>query len=1610
YHTRDSLFSVRSKIPAEISISGNQITITAPTFNLQTGNNYIWFTFDINSEAKHGNTVDFSLAANAAILGDNTFPSTAIDPINSATIHESLKFSNFSNDNTWTTTDLWEIGEPQGLGIYDPNFAYSGSNVLATNLTGNYSPSIEADLPETATTQPINAKFYQNLTVRYRRWLNIEYFDKTSVKVSNNDGATWTNIFQNNTGILDRTWQPISIGISQWATRKENVRIMFSMDTTNQFTEYGGWNIDNFAITGEFIHSDVGITNLITPVQACGLTNAEEVKVVLRNFGGATVDTPFDVGYSLNGGATWVKEEYNLPIESEADPEGIYELEYTFTTLADFSSPGLKNLRFKTFLEGDQDTKNDEFSTSVYVFPTVAYPYQTSFESNNAYWNPSGVKSSWQWGTPNGTLIKTASNGTRVWATSLSGNYNHNEQSYLESPCFDLTTAEMPVIAFDYLMQVEQGVDGLTLEYSIDGGDTWTILPAHENYAYNWYDTPEVTALGTEGWSVNKSGYVTAKSLLPNDVLGISGVKFRFVFGSNATTRSEGVAIDMIRVYELPYDVGITELISPNNNCEIGNNVPLEFKLKNYGFRTIPQNTEIPIVVQVDGGALKMETITTPSQLAQNDEYTFTTTNTFNLFSAGVHEIVAYTNLEVDDNNANNSHETSVEVLGMPEFTLGPDIGVEDFTNPVTLDAGAGYTSYSWFELPDDVTSIGSDQTYDVSDEGDFRVIITKYINAELTCEAQDDISVMLSDKDVGVADITNLDDACEHDSPLSPQVVIQSFRNSPFNGSETIPLVVEVDGEIVLTEDYTPADGWGTLDETIPFTFTGTIDLSEAKTYNISIHTNLPDDLERSNDARSKSVTTYGIPEVKIFARLHEAPEVFEVFNEIITTQADTLVLKATDGFSSYQWERKAPGETIWTSLSTGQSYTPITKQTNDYRVTVVDPNGCGTPETNNATVTISAFDLSVVSINSPTTNICDSGEPIPLSVTIKNVGQDSYPAGTEIIFEANTPIGYQIETLTLDNQLSIGGELTFEFSEKVNLPIGINYINISATTAFDPNTSNNELSITATVNPTPSVTIEPSVLYKIFDLYEVYEIIPNYSEPYDAEDSFTYLWHDGSTSPTYQVYHPTDYPSYEVTVENSFGCTATSSMTIISADLQVSSIVSPFTDCGLTDETPVTIAIRNNGNTIYPSSTGIDVDLYLNGLKIATETITLSENFSAKTTKEFTLAQKLDLGEVNSATVQVDISSSAEEVNYENNTRNKSVYALGFPSPNLGADRDIYAWEEELDPGYYDMYLWQDESTERIYTATDNGLYTVTVTDFSGCQGTDEVSLVFYKDDIELLEVIEPTTGCGLTENETISFRIQNNGNYPIPTGRTIDVGYTVNGLGFPNSITLAEDMGVGDIFEITLPQTIDLSQPKEHTIIFWIDMENDGFNDNNNIIQIINSYPALNLNLNYASGTVSNVPLVLDAGEGYTSYAWTFNGTEVSSEQTYTASISGTYGALVSNSNGCLAYKEVDITILMPDYTISELISPTNTCVFGNNHEVTVEVTNVGTDVLGAGEEINIELWLNGTLITTETFEMESDLEPGQSIVITLDYKLNLGSASEHSIGVKVIAPID
>jgi hypothetical protein len=1601
FHTRDSLFSVVDPIPADVIINDNNITITAPTFNLLTGSNFIWFSFDINSSSAYGNIIDFTLDQNSVLLGSQSFPPSALDPVAVATIHESLLYDDFEDTDYWTLTSLWEIGTPIGTGAYDATYPFSGSKVLATNLNGNYPPNISTLNPHTAYSVSVNAKYYQNLSVTYKRWLAIEFFDKARVKVSTNGGANWSTIYSSGSDVTDRSWRNISHNISSLATRKEDVMVMFSIDESNYAVEYGGWNVDNFAITGEFIHSDVGVKEKIIPVQQCGLTSNEIVSVVVKNYGGATVNVPFEVGYSLNGGATYTKEWFSDPIASEADDEGDNEIVFTFSTPANLSIPGLKSLVFRTFLDGDQDAANDAYSTTLFVFPTVSYPYQASFESTSSFWYPSGTNSSWQWGTPSGTYNNKASHGTKVWATSLAQNYKNNELSYLESPCFDLTGAEYPIFSFDYIMQIEQGVDGLAVQYSVDGG-SWSLLTAHNDYSANWYDTEDVEALGTDGWSQNKTNYVTAKTLLPNDAWDASNVKFRFVFASNSSVTHEGVALDMVKVYELPYDLGITEPISPESDCEIGADVTLELKMENFGIRPVPMGTDIPVRVQVNSGNIITETITLPYELNQlNSTLDFETVNTFNLFNEGSHDILAYTALQNDDDRTNDTLKTQVSVLGMPSYSIGPDIGTMQ-PDTITLDAGEGYESYAWFKW-DEVDTwdpVGTEQTYQVelNGWGTYKIEITNAI----PCFAKDSITIAQSDKDVGVLSIDNLYNECFHPDPIYPSVTLKFYGNVPFDGVESFPVVAKVDGVVVLNEEYTPAENWGDseLNDEAVFTFDGSIDLSQAKEYAISIFTNFSLDLDRSNDASNEQISTWGLPEVVTSVR--RSVSEYISLDTVITMSADTLVLRASDGFETYQWERQLPGQTTWSPLGSGQNLNLSSVANNlissSYRVTVEAFHGCGT---DSDTIYVNANDLSIEAIESPDEIICYSDELTPLSIVIKNKGRDTYPIGTEINAFVVTPTNEQSVTITLTNPFEPNQELIYQFPEMELLPIGDNYISYSISIANDPIPENNSMDRLVTVDPSPSVTITPSVLYMIFGAQDYYDIEPEYSE-----DVTSYLWQDNTDDPTYLIYGPPAYSDYTVTVENIYGCPDDATLKVVTNDLVISQIVSPSNDCVLNDETPVTFTLFNNGNATYPIGTEIDVELILNGSLITTETVILTSNFTSKTSRSITLTQKIDLYELETATVQLNISSEYEEVYYTNNTLNKTVSALGYPSITLGPDREVHAWEEILDPGYYEYYLWQDESTNRTYTATEDGTYSVTVTDFSGCQGYAEVTLTFFIDDIGVTEMAQPLSACDLSSSETVEFVFKNFGTHTFPSGTPIDIGFSHDGQNHSETIYLVDNFAPDEELSVTFSETVNLSERKIHDITIWVDVDNDMVTENNSVTFQVNAFPDVYFSFGLPDGFYSNQPYILDAGEGYTSYLWQ----DESTDQTFLVTETGLYSVTVTNDYGCIGYDEIFITILIPDYGITGILSPVSACDHINNELVTVNITNLGTDTLRVDDELPLALWLDEQLVANETLVLTQEVEPGEAIQYTFIQTINMSATGVYLVGIETNHPLD
>lgn len=204
----------------------------------------------------------------------------------------------------------------------------------------------------------------------------------------------------------------------------------------------------------------------------------------------------------------------------------------------------------------------------VFVFPNVLVtptnPYKENFETSSGGWLPNGSVAgvpktySWTYGIPNGTKINVA-NSTRSWFSKpLTENaYYNNEQSYVESPCFDISALQRPMIQMKIFYDTDQGGDGVVVQVSRDDGVTWEVL-GNVGEGIDWYNTNGIAGLpggqGLKGWSGRTlNNWVLAR--YPLDAYqGESKLRFRIAFGSNADNLTpapfDGFAFDEVFIGE----------------------------------------------------------------------------------------------------------------------------------------------------------------------------------------------------------------------------------------------------------------------------------------------------------------------------------------------------------------------------------------------------------------------------------------------------------------------------------------------------------------------------------------------------------------------------------------------------------------------------------------------------------------------------------------------------------------------------------------------------------------------------------------------------------------------------------------------------------------------------------------------------------------------------------------------------------------------------------------------------------------------------------------------------------------------------------------------------
>ena len=275
---------------------------------------------------------------------------------------------------------------------------------------------------------------------------------------------------------------------------------------------------------------DITISSISSPASACVLTATEAVTVEFTNVGANETTGPVVYQVFVNGNLEFT--DYYTPTLYPCNAVTVTSV--TSGQVLDLSIPGSYDIEVVNIYPYDMNSANDTIRTTIVSIPTVNnFPYTQDFEGTGGGWTSGttgGIANSWEHGSPTGTIISAAGQGSEAWVTNLDGDFSNDELSYLISPCMDLTGVPTPRMSFGYIFAGGNFSDDLAIEGSIDGGLTWATMSSYTSDQATW-TTDDISL-----------------DILANE----SDVRIRLFFGSNWNTVSEGFGFDNVEIYNQP--------------------------------------------------------------------------------------------------------------------------------------------------------------------------------------------------------------------------------------------------------------------------------------------------------------------------------------------------------------------------------------------------------------------------------------------------------------------------------------------------------------------------------------------------------------------------------------------------------------------------------------------------------------------------------------------------------------------------------------------------------------------------------------------------------------------------------------------------------------------------------------------------------------------------------------------------------------------------------------------------------------------------------------------------------------------------------------------------
>ncbi|MFS0672176.1 S8 family serine peptidase [Ornithinibacillus sp. 179-J 7C1 HS] len=369
------------------------------------------------------------------------------------------------------SNNVWDWGTPTS----GPGEAYSGENLYATNVAGQYANSMDAHLIMPPIDVPEGDSFLQ-----FKSWHNFEMsssgtaYDYGNLVIST-DLENWTTI-EEFVGVSE-DWTNIEVDLRDY--QGQRVYVGFYTYSDGSVTR-DGWYIDDVALSDESQYSDDSIppTYEHTPPSLAYSGMALNLSVTVLD----------DL---LVGGATLHYLDENGEWQSiEAELESGSNLESTFSAIVPADQVFGDTFTYKWVVRdyAGNTTESEEFVVSLSDGITVGYT--EDFENNPQGWTLIGSNNVWELGAPTSGPNEAVS-GENVYATNLAGQYPSRMDGTLVMPGVQVPD-EGAYLQFKNWHEFEYSSTGRAWDYgqvviSTDMVE-WTTLAEFHGSVLEWED------------------------------------------------------------------------------------------------------------------------------------------------------------------------------------------------------------------------------------------------------------------------------------------------------------------------------------------------------------------------------------------------------------------------------------------------------------------------------------------------------------------------------------------------------------------------------------------------------------------------------------------------------------------------------------------------------------------------------------------------------------------------------------------------------------------------------------------------------------------------------------------------------------------------------------------------------------------------------------------------------------------------------------------------------------------------------------------------------------------------------------------------------------------